>query len=268
MASATPPSSLPQIHSETEMEKENEGYSHEASSAASSTAADPITGGSGEKENEDYSRDASSAASSTAAISITNSSGEKENEGYSPDVFSATSYTAADPITRSSGDYSYDVFINHRGPDTKKNFAGYLYRRLLGHGLKPFLDQQELQEGVNFPSQIVGAIRNASVHVAIFSPTYAASQWCLDELLLMQESRAPIIPVFYKVKPADLRWTDQNKTGVYAKALDKLQMKKTVDSQTHEEKPRYDSATIQNWRNALSSVADISGYDLDGKFDG
>jgi len=104
--------------------------------------------------------------------------------------------------------------------------------------------------------------------VAIFSPTYAASQWCLHELHLMQESKAPIVPVFYNVEPAELRWTDQNKKGVYADALNKLQMKKTVDSQTHEEKPRCDSATIQNWRNALSSVADISGYDLDGKFDG
>jgi len=213
-------------------------------------------------------------ADSTSATSFpqTHSEIEMENQLYSPattmDASRASSSTAADPINSSIGDYSHDVFINHRGPDTKKNFASYLYRRLLVHGFRPFLDQHELQEGVHFPSQIIGAIRSASVHVAIFSPTYAASQWCLDELLLMQESRAPIIPVFYKVKPADLRWTDQNKTGVYAKALDELQMKKTVDSQTREEKPRYDSATIQNWRNALSSVADISGYDLDGKFDG
>jgi hypothetical protein len=55
---------------------------------------------------------------------------------------------------------------------------------------------------------------------------------------------------------------------VYGKALDELQMKKTVDSQTHQEKPRYDSATLQKWRNALSTVADISGFDLKGKFNG
>jgi len=208
-------------------------------------------------------------ADSTPATSFpqTHSEIEMENQPYSPattmDASRASSSTAADPI---NSNRSHDVFINHRGPDTKKNFASYLYRRLLVHGFRPFLDQHELQEGVHFPSQIIGAIRSASVHVAIFSPTYAASQWCLDELLLMQESRAPIIPVFYKVEPADLRWTDQNKKGVYAKALDKLQMKKTVDSQTHEEKPRYDSATLQKWRNALSTVADTSGFDLKGKF--
>jgi hypothetical protein len=81
----------------------------------------------------------------------------------------------------------------------------------------------------------------------------------------MQESRAPIVPVFFNVEPAELRWTDQKK-GVYGKALDELQKKKTVDSQTHQEKPRYDSATLQKWRNALSTVADTSGFDLKGKF--
>jgi len=198
-------------------------------------------------------------ADSTPATSFpqTHSEIEMENQRYSPAITidasraSSSSSTAADSINSSSGDYSHDVFINHRGPDTKKTFASYLYRRLLLHGFRPFLDMQVLQEGVNFYSQIVGAIRSASVHVAIFSPKYAESKWCLDELVLMQESGKPIIPIFYHVEPAELRWT----------TLDELQKKKTADSQ-----PRYDSATLLKWRNALSAVAYTSGFDLKGKF--
>jgi hypothetical protein len=184
------------------------------------------------------------------------------------DAFSASSSTAADPTTSGSCDYSrHDVFINHRGPDTKKTFASYLYHRLLSHGFTVFLDLEELEEGLPFPSQIEGAIQTASVHVAVFSSTYAESPWCLKELLLMLKSGAPIIPVFYHVEPSELRWT-QNKNGLYGKALHNLQMKKTKDPQTDMTVPRYDPATIQNWRNVLSSVADISGFDLDNKFNG
>lgn len=165
-------------------------------------------------------------------------------------------------FTSSSDDtdnnYHFDIFINHRGPDVKKTFASHLYRRLITHGLRVFLDNQELQEGENLTSQIKGAIASASVHVAIFSATYAESKWCLDELLLILESGAPLIPVFYGVTPANLRWTHGQDEGVYARALHNLEKKRTYDCQ-----PRYNSTTVEKWRNALSSVSEISGLDLE-----
>jgi hypothetical protein len=97
-----------------------------------------------------------------------------------------------------------------------------------------------LQEGLNFTCQIEVAIRTASIHVAIF-------------------------PVFYHVKPAQLRWT-QGQGGVYSQDLRKLEEKKTYDTQTHEEKPRHDSTTIQKWRAALSRVGEISGFELDENY--
>jgi len=207
-------------------------------------------------------------ATSSFSIPQTHSEIEIEMENQrSPRATSSgasSSSTVAD--SNNSSDIPYDVFINHRG-EVKKTFASHLYRGLLSRGLRPFLDQQELQEGLPFPSQLQSAIRSASVHIAILSPNYAGSRWCLDELLLMQKSGAPIIPIFYHVTPDEVRWTDQNK-GVYACSLNQLQMKKTYDAQMHQEKSRYDSSTIQNWRDALSSVANISGFDLDGAFNG
>lgn len=158
----------------------------------------------------------------------------------------------------------YDVFINHRGPDVKNTLATNLYRRLLDHRLRVFLDKPELVEGRNITSQIEAAIEVASVHVAIFSPSYAQSKWCLDELHLMVKSKGTILPVFYKVQPSELRWTGKGKRGSYAEALFDLEQKKTYDPETGEEKPRYNVKTIQNWRNALSHVADTSGFVLDG----
>jgi hypothetical protein len=110
-----------------------------------------------------------------------------------------------------------------------------------------------LEVGHNIAPQILHAIQTASIHIAIFSSTYAESRWCLDELLYMvkafKSKQGTIIPVFYGVKPSDLRWTAK---GAYAEAL-----------RNHETKQRYDTQIIQSWKNALSDVAEISGFELD-----
>eukprot|EP00253_Pinus_taeda_P009278 PITA_09278 len=149
----------------------------------------------------------------------------------------------------SSPSTSYEVFINHRGPDVKTTFASHLYKRLTSFGLRVFLDKPELEEGRTFPSQIEAAIRSAAIHIAVFSPTYVNSQWCLDELIGMISMGATILPVFYNVEPWELRRT--RKDGRYAEAL-----------REHEKKSRYDSETIQRWREALCTAANISGFEL------
>lgn len=187
----------------------------------------------------------------------------------------------------------FDIFINHRGPDCKKPFATDLYNRLCKHGLRPFLDIEELREADGLTCQIEGAIQTASVHIAIFSPRYAESVWCLKELVLMLKSKAPIIPVFYHVQPSELRWTQRQtglyarvlrmlpwvfrmlpwflrmlcstrgENGVYARSLRELGEKKTIHRQTGKKEPRYDPNIIKEWRDALFNVADISGFDLE-----
>lgn len=176
----------------------------------------------------------------------------------------------------------YDVFLNHRGPDVKKGLATQLYRSLEQRGLRVFLDAEELQQGDRMTSQIEGAIRTALVHVAIFSPTYAQSRWCLDELVMMFESGSTILPVFYDVNPRELRWTREEngvyarllsivqcillctraEVGLYSRDLRMLENKTTTDPQTHKKKRRHDSNTIEQWRSALSAASYISGFEL------
>lgn len=158
--------------------------------------------------------------------------------------------------------YQYDVFLNHKGPDVKKTFVSHLYNRLRDHRLRVFLDREEIRKGEELTNEIDGAIRAASVHLAIFSPNYCESPWCLNELLLMLEMKqkkgSTILPIFFHVKPSALRWTEGEK-GVYAEALSSLQKKRTSDSL----QPRYDSNTIGKWKNALKEVAGLSGFELD-----
>lgn len=73
----------------------------------------------------------------------------------------------------------------------------------------------------------------------------------------MFESEKPIIPIFYEVKPADLRGAQEHR-GAYAAALDKHENRIAWNGQ-----PRHNSTTVGKWRNALSRAAHISGFDLD-----
>ncbi|GLJ31256.1 hypothetical protein SUGI_0626880 [Cryptomeria japonica] len=91
---------------------------------------------------------------------------------------------------------AYDVFINHRGKDTKQSLASLAYDSLQNRGFKVFLDKKSLGVGQYIPEAITCAIRRAYVHVVILSPTFAESEWCLDELCLLIQTGAPIIPMF------------------------------------------------------------------------
>ncbi|XP_059070550.1 disease resistance protein RPV1-like [Cryptomeria japonica] len=95
------------------------------------------------------------------------------------------------------------------------------------------------------PAALEEAMRAASLHVAIFSPTYAQSPWCLAELSFILKTGKPIIPVFYGVQPTDLRWVDQ---GMYAQAFSK-----------HQEKGRYSEQKIKEWSKALRKVSYYKG---------
>ncbi len=140
----------------------------------------------------------------------------------------------------------FDVFLNHRGPDVKRGFAYNLYKALQKAGCRPFLDMESLEKGQHGQKKIYEALGCASVHVAIFSKDYAASDYCLDELCAMLESEKLIIPVFYDVSPNDLRCKLHN--GPYTKAFRKIPWRK--------------QASVKKWKEALSKAAQLSGFEL------
>ncbi len=140
----------------------------------------------------------------------------------------------------------FHVFLNHRGPDVKRGFAYNLYKALQKAGCRPFLDMESIEKGQPGQKKIYEALGCASVHVAIFSKDYAASDYCLDELCAMLESEKLIIPVFYDVSPNDLRCKLHN--GPYTKAFRKIPWRKR--------------ASVKKWKEALSKAAQLSGFEL------
>ena len=144
----------------------------------------------------------------------------------------------------------YDVFINHRGPDTKAILAQHLYDSLQQAGIRAYLDAPETELGDYFPSAIKNAIFSSMLHVAILSPQYAESPWCLAELALMFRTKARIIPLFYNVHPSDFRYIKNGVSDAFSK---------------HEEKGRYHCYDIQQWKECLQNVSGIKGYEINGQ---
>ncbi|TYI23223.1 hypothetical protein ES332_A06G149700v1 [Gossypium tomentosum] len=101
-----------------------------------------------------------------------------------------------------------DVFINHRGIDTKRTIAGLLHDHLFRLGLRPFLDSRNMKPGDWLFGKIKPAIGDCKLGVAIFSPNYCESYFCLQELALLMENKKRVIPIFCDVKPSQLQVMD------------------------------------------------------------
>ncbi|KAJ0965993.1 hypothetical protein J5N97_027131 [Dioscorea zingiberensis] len=145
-----------------------------------------------------------------------------------------------------------DVFINHRGVDTKRSVAGLLYDRLVQLNLRPFLDNRTMEPGDKLYEIINSAVLGCQVGIAIFSPRYCESFYCLHELTMMVESRKKLIPIFCDVKPSSLRLQDDlthspETLARFNKALQEA--KDTVGLS-------FDSQS-GNWSDLLTRTADI-----------
>ncbi|XP_050229873.1 probable 2' cyclic ADP-D-ribose synthase BdTIR [Mercurialis annua] len=97
-----------------------------------------------------------------------------------------------------------DIFINHRGIDTKRTISGLLYDHLSRLGFSPFLDSKNMKPGDKLFEKIDSAIKDCKIGVAVFSPLYCDSYFCLHELALIMETRKRVIPIFCDVKPSQL----------------------------------------------------------------
>ncbi|KAI3745511.1 hypothetical protein L1987_58625 [Smallanthus sonchifolius] len=102
----------------------------------------------------------------------------------------------------------YDVFINHRGIDTKKNISGLLYDHLIRLKLRPFMDNKNMKPGDKMFEKINNAITECKVGIVVFSPRYCESYFCLCELAHIREAKKKVVPVFCDVKPSELKVKD------------------------------------------------------------
>jgi TIR domain len=73
------------------------------------------------------------------------------------------------------------VFISHAGPQ-KAFFAAWLQRELRCHGVSAFLDETSLRLGDAADVDMEAALRSCSIVVAVLTPAFLRSSYCMDEL--------------------------------------------------------------------------------------
>ncbi|XP_017629071.1 TMV resistance protein N-like [Gossypium arboreum] len=148
----------------------------------------------------------------------------------------------------------YDVFLSFRGEDTRKSFTDHLYDALNRTGIVTFRDDPKLEAGEEIAPELLKAIQQSWCSVIVFSETYALSGWCLEELAEIVKQKKgkthKVFPIFYHVDPSDLRKQKGKVEEAFAK---------------HKERYKENKDKIQKWRNALTEVANISGWHLNNR---
>ncbi|MEM6541666.1 MAG: toll/interleukin-1 receptor domain-containing protein [Bacteroidota bacterium] len=92
-------------------------------------------------------------------------------------------------IKTKPSEYSYDIYISYpRGGMTSKwiqdTFLPLLNHSLgmfLGRSATLFFDYSELSAGDEFPVAIEEALRNSKILIALYTPNYFNSNWCVAE---------------------------------------------------------------------------------------
>ncbi|XP_043694312.1 TMV resistance protein N-like [Telopea speciosissima] len=149
----------------------------------------------------------------------------------------SSSSTASSP-TR---EWKHDVILSFYGEDTRSHFIDYLSMWLKRDGIRTSIDDKDLK-----------AIEGSRIAIIVFSRAYSFSTRCLDELVKIIECKKggrleTILPVFYKVKPSDVRYQEGK---AFTKAFRK-----------HEESFKNEMEKVNRWRVALKEAADLSGWD-------
>ncbi|KAM7250077.1 hypothetical protein ACFE04_021960 [Oxalis oulophora] len=145
-----------------------------------------------------------------------------------------------------------DVFINHRGIDTKRTVVTLLYDHLLRLNLRPFLDNKTMKPGDKLFHKINDAIINCKLGICVFSPTYCESYFCLHELALFMETNKKVIPIFCDVKPSELKVMYKGKCS-----QDEVErFNRALEEAKHTVGLTFDSLK-GNWSEVVKNTADI-----------
>ncbi|KAH1247769.1 TMV resistance protein N [Glycine max] len=151
-----------------------------------------------------------------------------------------------------------DVFVSFRGEDTLNNFTVFLFDALSQNGIDAFKDDTHLQKGESIAPEVLQAIEESLLFLVVFSKNYASSTRCLRELAHIcnctdEASPSRVLPVFYDVDPSEVR----KQSGYYGIAFAEHERRFREDIEKMEE--------VLRWREALTQVANISGWDIRNK---
>ncbi|KAI3738974.1 hypothetical protein L2E82_29292 [Cichorium intybus] len=161
--------------------------------------------------------------------------------------------------------HRYDVFLSFRGLDTRHSFTDHLHKALVDANITTFLDDEEIDTGEDLKPELESAIKASRASVIILSKNYAASTWCLDELVLILEQRMTsnhiVIPIFYHVEPTHVR----KQQSTFGDAMAKY--KQMMETETNANKRCQWVRKMDGWNKALIEVAALKGRDINGRLE-
>ncbi|GMP58144.1 hypothetical protein CsSME_00021919 [Camellia sinensis var. sinensis] len=143
----------------------------------------------------------------------------------------------------------WDVFLSFRGDDTRDGFTDRLYNALEGQGVRVFRDKDGLTQGDELTQSLLDAIEDSAAAIAIISPRYADSHWCLEELAKICECERLILPVFYLVDPSNVR----RQKGPFEEDFKSLER-------------RFGEHKVGRWRSAMEKAGGISGLVFQNRY--
>jgi hypothetical protein len=144
--------------------------------------------------------------------------------------------------------FTYDVFLTFPGSDAFNGFMGNLYKALNEGGINTFIADNKETESSH---SLINVINHSRFAIIVFTENYAFSSCCLEVLsstvdnFQQNHKNRFIIPVFYDIDPSHVR----KQSGPYEIAFAK-----------HEERLKENKQKVLKWRNALSQVANFSGF--------
>jgi len=138
------------------------------------------------------------------------------------------------------------VFINSGATELPDDFIRHLVWGLTDLGIfKVFVDRDEWW-GRDL-NHIFTCIEESTIALAIFSPGYPETEWCLDELVKMKEraneNKLLVIPVFLNVSKKDV----SNFGGEFGDRF--MEMRKRYTDY------KYDPFRIQRWETSVMTIS-------------
>lgn len=148
---------------------------------------------------------------------------------------------------------NYDVFLSCTFENSRLYFSGHLYSALVKRGLNVWIsDSWFPSRRSSISSDLMKAIEESRILIVVFSSSYARSVWCLDELAQIAQCidsvGQTVLPIFYNVSPSVVK---EQRGLFYHYAFS-----------FHEKKFKDDLDKVKRWRQAMTKVANLSGYDV------
>lgn len=135
------------------------------------------------------------------------------------------------------------IFLSHSG--RQKPFVEHLYDALQRVNYTVFFDQHSLPKASSFPLHIKRAAQGCELGVIVLSDDFLTSKWPLLELEMLVLGRgldAKVLPLFYKLRPEDLK-SPKNLSESWRPVWEKIRDGKHADQ----------------WENAVRALGSFNG---------